>query len=92
MSTKIGPIQTGEEKAVAFDFSDEGVSGSLVSASVTGAPSGVLVGTASIDGVRVVQKVKYDTPDVTYTLQATATDSAGFKHTVSAYLRSKAVA
>ena len=100
MSTKIGPIQTGEEKPVAFDFTDEEVSGSIVSAVVSvslksgtdPSPSAVISGSASISGMRVIQKVVYQVDGAVYLLQCVATDSAGFKHTISAYLPSKAVA
>lgn len=100
MTTRIGPIQTGEEKPAAFDFTDEGISGSLVSAVVSIAlvsgtdpsPGTVLSGSPSIDGMRVVHKVVYQQPDAVYLLRCTATDSAGFKHTVPAYLPAKAVA
>ena len=100
MTNQIGPIQSGEEKPAAFDFSGEGISGSIVSAVVTvSLASGtdpdfadVVSGSATIDGETVVQKVVYQVPNAVYLLQCTATDSAGFKHTVSAYLPAKAVA
>lgn len=100
MTTKIGPIQTGEEKPAAFDFTDEEISGSLVSAVVTISVAGgaedpdfidVLVGSPIVTSPRVVQKVAYQVPDVTYLLQCTALDSGGFEHTISAYMPSKAV-
>ncbi len=100
MSTKIGPIQTGEEKPAAFDFTDEEVSGSIVSAVVSvslksgtdPSPSTVISGSASISGMRVIQKVVHQVDGAVYLLRCVATDSAGFKHTISAYLPSKAVA
>lgn len=100
MTQKIGPIQTGEEKPALFDFTEEGISGSIVSAVVTVAleagtdasPATVLSGSPSVSGLTVIHKVVYQQPDAVYLLQCTATDSAGFEHTVSAYLSSKAVA
>lgn len=100
MSTKIGPIQTREEKPTGFDFSGEGVSGALSNPLVTISvasgtdpdPDAVLVGEPSIVGLMVVQTVKYQRPRVLYLLQARATDSAGLVHTVSAYLHSREVA
>lgn len=100
MTSKIGPIQTGEEKPAAFDFSEEGLSGSIVSATVTIALEAgtdpdfadVKVGSPVIDGTSVYQQVAYQVPDAVYLLQCTATDSAGNKHTISAYLAAKAVA
>lgn len=100
MSTKIGPIQTGEEKPAGFDFSGEGASGVLsgpvVTISVASGsdpdPGAVLVGEPSIVGLMVTHTVKYQRPGVLYLLQATATDSAGKAHTVSAWLQSRAVA
>jgi hypothetical protein len=100
MSTKIGPIQTGEQKPAGFDFSKEGVSGSLTDPVVTikvaagsdDSPSDVLEGDPSINGLMVEQTVKYRKPGVLYLLQARAKDSAGNVHTVSAYLHSREVA
>lgn len=100
MPSKIGPIQTGEEKPAEFPFDDEGVSGSLASAEVSVTLAAgvdedfedVAVGSPSINGLSVIQKVAYQVPNAVYLLQCTATDSAGFKHTVSAYLASKAAA
>lgn len=100
MSTKIGPIQTREKKPATFDFSDEGVSGTLSSPVVTisveagedADPDAVLVGLPTVQGDLVIQSVKYQKPDVTYLLQCTATDSLRNDHTVSAYLSAKAVA
>lgn len=97
---KIGPIQTGEEKKAEFPFEEEGLSGSIVSAVVTIALeagtdpnfANVKVGSPVIDGTSVYQKVVYQVSDAVYLLQCTATDSAGFKHTVPAYLTAKAVA
>ena len=100
MSAKIGPIQTGEKKPAAFDFSGEGVSGGLTAALVTikvaagsdDSPNDVLEGEPTINGLRVEQTVKYQKPGVLYLLQARVTDSAGKVHTVSAYMQSRAVA
>lgn len=100
MSTKIGPIQTREKKPATFDFSDEGVSGTLSSPAVTisveagedADPDAVLVGDPQVSGLMVIQSVKYQKPGVTYLLQCSATDSLGYDHTVSAQLQSRAVA
>lgn len=100
MSSKIGPIQTGEAKIAAFDFNGEGVTGSLTEAvvlvsRVSGVdpdPEDLLDGSATVEGLTVTQKVRYRMPGVLYLLQARATDSAGLGHTVSAYLQARAVA
>lgn len=100
MTIQLGPIQPGEEKPALFDFTDEGISGSIVSAVTTvSLASGtdpdfedVVVGSASISSPYAIQKVKYQVPGAVYLLQCTGTDSAGFKHTISAYLPAKAVA
>lgn len=101
MISKVGPIQTGEEKPVEFPFAEEeGISGSIVSAVVTIALEAgtdpdfadVKVGNPVIDGTSVYQQVAYQVPDAVYLLQCTATDSADNKHTISAYLAAKAVA
>jgi hypothetical protein len=100
MTPKIGPIQTGEAKIAAFDFSEEGVSGVLSEPMVTVAvvrgndesPDDLLEGAPSVVGEMVHQKVAYRVPNVRYLLQATAEDSAGMSHTVSAYLWSRPAA
>lgn len=100
MISKVGPIQTGEEKPVSFPFVDEGISGSIVSAVVTIALEAgtdpdfadVKVGSPVIDGTNVYQQVVYQQPDAVYLLQCTATDTAGNDHTISVYLTSKAAA
>lgn len=100
MTNRIGPIQQDEIKSVVFDFSNEGVSGTLVSADVeavlsTGtdpSPSTVVSGSATIDGLTVIQSVQYQVPNATYLLRCTATDSAGLVHVVTALMQSKAVA
>jgi hypothetical protein len=100
MTSRIGPIQTGEEKPAAFDFTDEEISGSLVSAVVTVSLAAgtdpdfadVAMGSPTVASPNVIQKVKCQVPGAVYLLQCTATDSGGFKHTISAYLPAKAVA
>ena len=98
MSTTIGPIQLREEKPAYFNFVDEKPTGTLsepvVTISVVSGedpnPSAVLVGSPSIDGLMVAHTVKYQVPGVLYMLQASAKDSNGKVHTVTAYLLAKA--
>lgn len=100
MTSKIGPIQTGEEKPALFDFTDEGISGGIVSAVVTvsleagtdASPGTVLSGSPIVSGLTVIHKVIYQQPEAVYLLRCVATDNAGFKHTISTYLSAKAVA
>lgn len=99
MTSRIGPIQEDEVKIVLFDFSNEGVNGTLTTASVecllsTGAdpsPEDLIVGSAAIDGLEVTQEIQYRVPKVTYILRCVANDSSGLTHVVTALLQSKAV-
>lgn len=100
MTTRIGPIQEDEIKPMLFDFSNEDVSGSLVSAVVEArnyrgtdpSPETVPVGDPVIDGLTVMQTIQYQVSPVTYLLRCEATDSAGFVHVVTAYLQALAIA
>jgi len=103
MSVKIGPIQTGEEKTCDFDFGgpDSDVTGSISivgEVSVTAPfggdpdPDQMKVGGATVQGLRVLQKIRFRQSGVTYLLQCTVVDSAGDRHTSSGWLLSRAVA
>lgn len=100
MTTRIGPIQEDEIKTVRFDFSDEGVTGGIVSATVEAentrgddpSPSTVVQGAPVIDGVMVYQRVRYQIPKATYLLRCEATDSVGLVHVVTALMQARRVA
>lgn len=100
MTTRIGPIQEDEVKPMVFDFTNEGISGVIVSAVVEAinyrgkdpSPSTVPVGEPVIDGLLVRQTIQYQVPNSTYLLRCEATDSAGFVHVITASLLAKAVA
>lgn len=100
MTTRIGPIQEDEIKPMLFDFTDEGISGVIVSAVVESlnsrgsdpSPQTVPVGQPVIDGLLVRQVVQYQQPRSTYLLRCEATDSAGNVHVVTASLQAQKVA
>lgn len=100
MTTRIGPIQEDEVKPMLFDFTDEGISGVIVSATVESlnsrgsdpSPQTVPVGQPVIDGLLVRQTVQYQRPKSTYLLRCEATDSAGNVHVVTASLQAQKVA
>jgi len=100
MTTRIGPIQEDEIKPMLFDFTDEGVTGAIVSAVVESrlsrgsdpSPSTVVVGSPVIDGLTVRQTIRFQEPSATYLLRCEATDSSGFVHVITASLQAKAVA
>lgn len=100
MTTRIGPIQEDEIKTVRFDFTDEGVSGVIASATVEvensrgsdPSPGTVAQGAPTINGLFVDQRVRYQIPKATYLLRCEAVDSAGLVHVVTASLQAKAVA
>lgn len=100
MTSRIGPIQQDEIKPMLFDFSNEDVSGSIVSAVVEArnsrgsdpSPETVPVGSPVIDGLTVIQTIQFQIPNATYLLRCEATDSAGFVHVVTASLQAKAIA
>lgn len=100
MTTRIGPIQQDEIKSVFFDFSGEGVAGSIASAVVTvensrgydPSPATIVQGSPSINGLVVEQSVRYQVPKAVYLLRCEATDTIGRVHVVAASLQSKRVA
>lgn len=89
----IGPLEAGEIKEVRFGFSTEAASGTtLVSPTVTcavlsgtdAAPSAVLVGSPTVSGKEVVQRIQPGVVGCTYKLSAFVSDSTGLRHHIAA--------
>ena len=93
--TEIGPLEIGEIKAARFDFTNEAGAGATLSAQsvtcvvVSGtdpSPSSVLVGSATVDGPFIVQKIQPGVAGCVYKLRALATDETGLRHGITAKL------
>ena len=92
---KIGPLEIGEKKLARFDFASEvapdavltiiGVVCTLLEG-VDANPSNVLWGTATVQGLEVLQPIQPGIARCTYKLRATVQDDQGFRHVVSAEL------
>lgn len=96
---EIGPIESGEVKAITFDFSVDATEGStLVSPTVTctvlhgtdATPSAVLVGSATVVGHTVVQLVQPGVVGVNYLVRALVSENTGLRHASAVQLRTVA--
>jgi hypothetical protein len=73
---------TNEQRIYAFDFSEmeELVGGdTLVSAVVTSSPSGLTIGSPSVDGSKIEFQVTGGTAHTVYSISCLATTSSGAK-------------
>ena len=89
----IGPLEVGELKEARFNFATEVESGrTLSSPTVTctvlegtdATPSAVLVGSPTISGLNVVQRIQPGVVGCTYRLSALVSDSGGLVHHIAA--------
>lgn len=103
MTTEIGPIQRGEIKQVVFDFSinemeaDETIDGTptigvYMKYGVDVNKDDIVVDGPTVDGQKVIWRVAYQKPKVTYYLQCTVVGSTRLSHTLTGILPSQAVA
>jgi hypothetical protein len=96
MSEEIGPLEIGEIKSARFEFAPEageGVTLSLptvtcvVLSGVDASPAAVLVGSPTVVGTTVVQKIQPGVVGCVYKLNAFVSDSSGLRHHISTKFR-----
>lgn len=94
-ANQVGPLETGEVKALRFDFSTEVTGIATIDSvevvcitwkGVDAAPNLVMVGLPTVEGLQAVQVIKPGVVGCTYLLTATATDTAMLKHKIAAYV------
>lgn len=104
MTTTIGPIQREELKQVVFDFVEEMEDSEAIEPTsptlrvtvkkgTDPAPQDVVVDDEDppfiIDGQKVIWRIQYRVPNVTYFLQCNIHGNTGLQHTLTAELAAK---